>query len=93
MDSENRRHNQRREDALMVKIIAVAERVLLWATVLGLVASMATAYVRIKDTVGEFPSICQKVTTLETRGAVDDERWTRLEKWMERIDRRLDRGR
>lgn len=93
MGIDEGRHGRRSDDSSMKRAVAVAERIILWATVLGLVATVATAYVRVKDVVSDFPGVCAKVTVLETRRSVDDERWTRLEKWMERIDRRLDRAR
>lgn len=55
----------------------------------GLVAAIAF-YLRVKDVVAEAPEQKEKVQALETWKAVSDERWERVEKFMDRIDKKLD---
>lgn len=55
----------------------------------GLVAAIAF-YIRVKDVVEEAPQQKQKVQALETWKAVSDERWVRVEKFMDRIEKKLD---
>lgn len=55
----------------------------------GLIAAIVF-YVRVKDVVEEAPSEKAKVQALETWKAVSDERWFRVEKFMDRIEKKLD---
>ncbi len=62
---------------------------MLLACATGLVAAIAF-YLRVKDVVEEAPTEKARVQVLETWKAVSDERWTRVEKYMDRIEKKID---
>lgn len=79
------------------RTVVLAERIVLWGSICGLIVAVVTQYVRMKDVVDGSPVVVERVTAIEktqaVNNAVNEERWHRLETWMQRIERKIDRSR
>jgi hypothetical protein len=81
---------RRQSDTGFERFKIIGERVLLWATVVALLISSTTSYVRMTDVVTAAPEQTRRLSQLETWKAVQDDRWARIEKFMNRIEHKID---
>lgn len=88
-------YDRRESDSAVRRAVILAERIILWGSVCGLIVAVVTQYVRMKDVVDGSPAIVERVTVIEktqaVESAVGEERWRRIETWMQRIERKIDR--
>lgn len=87
--------NHRESDHASKRLVVLAEKIILWTSVVGLIIAVTTQYIRMKDAADDSPKLADRVMVIEkvqaVQLAVDAERWGRVETWMKRIDRKIDR--
>lgn len=84
--------NRRATDSKEFQLKTLAEKILTLAAIIGAIATVAIFYTRVVDLVDAAPVIEKRLKEIETRDAIQEERWQRIEKFMERLDRRSSRG-
>lgn len=82
-------HNRRESDSKEYKLEDLGKRVLTWAAIVASISTCAIFYTRIVDIVDAAPLIEKRLKDIETSAAVQNDRWIRIEKFMERMDRRM----
>lgn len=82
---------RRGSDSGFSRITRSGERIAQWIAILGVVGALSVFYTRVKDLVANAPEMEKRVVSLETNKAVTDERWHRVEQWMEKLDNKVDR--
>ena len=81
-------HNRRETDSREYQLKHVGEKVVTWAAIIGTISTCAIFYTRVVDLVDAAPITERRLKEIETWSAVQDDRWERIEKFMERMDRR-----
>jgi hypothetical protein len=62
-----------------------------WITILAFIGGMAVVVVRIYDLPPRVDKLEAKVSAVEVKSAIADERWETIQEQLKRIDRKLDR--
>ena len=81
-------HSRRTTDTREFQLESLAKKVLSWAAVIGTISTLAIFYTRVVDLVDAAPITEKRLKEIETKAAIQDVRWERIEKFMERMDRR-----
>lgn len=89
--SQEAAHSRRSTDSTGGQLEALAKKVLSWAAVIGTISTLAIFWTRVVDLVEAAPVTEKRLKEIETKAAIQDDRWVRIEKFMERMDRRMRR--
>lgn len=82
-------HSRRATDSREYRLEELGKKLLTWGAIIGAISTCAIFYTRIIDLVEAAPMTERRLNHIEKWAAVQDDRWERIEKFMERMDRRL----
>ena len=94
MDIEGATGHRRKSDG-KIPWVAIAERILLWVAILGIVGTGAIKYAKIVETIENSQITVKRVDDLErdrdVKSAKSDERWREVFARLDRIEFKIDR--
>ena len=81
---------RRSTDRGLIGATKTAERIGIWIILFGALVGVGAFGRQIRELIENYPSLEIRTTSIEKALAVEDDRWKRVENWMNRLDAKLE---